>query len=734
MIQALLPIFSEETTRINDYLAFQKKDGHIYYFNASMPLFSHHEDDLASFRMITSQLYINGNCKQADIVKAFGVTAISVKRQVKKYREGGIKAFFKKLVKRKPRVLKPEVIDTAQRMLDDGSSRDEVCNALNLKSDTVYRAIRSGRLVESVKTNNQLVITKSERSLQDSQAEMGMGCTRVIERVAASVGALDGAPTQFEQCYDVPNAGVLCALPALLINGLLRHTREYFSLPQGYYDLVQIFLLLAFTALARIKSVEQLRFSSPGEWGNILGLDRIPEVKTLRGKIKHIAEKGEVRQWSGTLSKEWMESEPEAAGTLYVDGQVRVYNGSQTKLPRRYVARQKLCLRGVTDYWVNDQQGRPFFVVTTALTSGLLEMLKNEIVPRLLEDVPEQPTEDELKADRYLHRFVIVFDREGYSPDYFHQMWKKRIACQTYHKYPGEDWPTSEFHEYVVEMCFGQQVKMQLAERGVRLGRRLWVREIRKLTDTGHQVSVLSTDYQSYLTIIAAHMFSRWSQENFFKYMMKHFNIQGLIDYQTEPTDETKKVVNPTRRQLEGRIRSKAAKLSRKKVEFYDTSLKEGLNSEEVAEYERRKGELKEEIEFLQEDVEKLKEKRKNTSKHIAISELPEEQRFTQLSPVRKQFMDMIKMISYRAETAMAIELRNILARSDDARTLLRDIFTSEADLIPNEEKQTLTVRLHHFTNPLSDKAVEKLCELLNMTETIYPGTDMRMIYQLVSD
>ena len=200
---------------------------------------------------------------------------------------------------------------------------------------------------------------------------MGTGCTHVMQRVAASVGILEEVPTHFEKSCDVPNAGVLCALPALLTNGLLQHTSQYFSLPKGYYSLVQIFLLLAFMALSRVINVAQLRFDSPGEWGNILGLDRIPEVKTLRQKIKHLSETGQVSEWGGDLSRQWMESDPESAGTLYVDGNVRVYNGSKTKLPRRYVARQKLCLRGMTDYWVNDQQSRPFFVISTAFTSGL---------------------------------------------------------------------------------------------------------------------------------------------------------------------------------------------------------------------------------------------------------------------------------------------------------------------------------------------------------------------------
>jgi len=108
MIQVQLPMFQKETTRINDYLAFSNEDDHVFYFNGFMPIFSHKKDDLASFRMFTSQLYVNGNCKQVDIVKAFGVTSISVKRGVKKYKEGGPSSFFgKKKQIRKPRVLTP---------------------------------------------------------------------------------------------------------------------------------------------------------------------------------------------------------------------------------------------------------------------------------------------------------------------------------------------------------------------------------------------------------------------------------------------------------------------------------------------------------------------------------------------------------------------------------------------------------------------------------------------------
>ena len=89
---------------------------------------------------------------------------------------------------------------------------------------------------------------------------------------------------------------------------------------------------------------------------------------------------------------------------------------------------------------------QPFFSIERPIDHGLLEAIENDVVPRLLSDVPAQPTDLELKADRYRCRFVMIFDREGYSPAFFRRMWQEhRIACITYHKYPEDDWPTSEF-------------------------------------------------------------------------------------------------------------------------------------------------------------------------------------------------------------------------------------------------------------------------------------------------
>ena len=275
--------------------------------------------------------------------------------------------------------------------------------------------------------------------------------------LAASV-LLDGAPTHFEPCRDVSfwRRALHLASPGgewpvstsprlpCSVARLLQHAAR--DRPVGPHG------------VCRIKAVEQLQYQPPGELGKLLGLDRVPEVRCLRRKLAALSLDDGPKKWAGLLSRDWLEAAPELAGTLSVDGHVRLYHGSQTALPKRYVSRQRLCLRGTTDYWVNDALGQPFFAVERPIDHGLLEALRSDIVPRLLKDVPGQPTVEKLKADRYRARFVILFDREGYSPEFFKEMWQThRIACIAYHKYPKNDWPAAEFAEIETTLPGGSE-------------------------------------------------------------------------------------------------------------------------------------------------------------------------------------------------------------------------------------------------------------------------------------
>ena len=543
-----------------------------------------------------------------------------------------------------------------------------------------------------------------------------------------------GAPIKFERAIDVPGGGVLLALPALLQNGLLAHSRKFFSMPESFYRLESIFLLLAFMALARIRSIEALRYQPPGEWGKFMGLDRIPEVRTLREKIGDLcSENGQAAAWSGTLAKEWMEAQPsESAGVFYADGHVRVYHGKLTKLPRRYIAREKLCQRGTTDYWINAMDGQPFFVVTRPVDPGMISVLRDEIVPRLEREAPGQPDAAALKADPRSSRFTLVFDREGYSPAFFAEMKKKRIAILSYHKFPGDPWPEAEFRTHKVTLIQGQEVAMELAERGTCLSNGLWVREIRRRTPSGKQSSIICTDYQGDLVRMAACMFARWCQENFFRYSRQHFGLDRLAEYGCEPLPDTTRVVNPRWRVLDALVRHHNGKRIRELANFGALDLSEDPKPAEIAKWEFAKAALQAAIEERSTIIATLKAERKAVGKHIEIGNLPPEDRFLALYSERKHFVDTIKMIAYRAETAMASLACEHMKRKDDARSLMRQLYGCAADLEPDSEAGTLTVRLHRLTAQGHDAVVVQICEELTATETIFPGTELRLIFQFV--
>ncbi len=564
---------------------------------------------------------------------------------------------------------------------------------------------------------------------------MGYATTRTLERVAAAIGRLGApAPAEFEAASDVAGGGVLAAVPALLAQGLLRRPASY-QLPQGFYGIDSIFLVLALMALARIRSLEQLRYQAPGEWGKLLGLDRIPEVRTLREKVELLSkELGRAKEWNAQLAKEWMARQDSADLYFYCDGHVRVYHGEATPLPRHYVARERLCLRATVDYWVNAMDGQPFLYINKEVDPGLVATLKNDVVPWLEQLAPKTPEQQQrLAEDPRVHWFTLVFDREGYSPELFAELFAKRIAILTYHKFPKEDWPVEQFAAHRVELAVGQTVTMKLAERGTRLSNNLWLREIRKLTDSGHQTAMLTTNFSAPMPVLAASMFARWCQENFFRYMREQYGLDRLVEYGTEMIPDITTVVNPQWRRLDSQVRSKTGQRHRLHARFGAMALSEGLSEDEVQTYQRRKGELQEQIQHLDVEIDELKQQRKQTDHHIPVKSLPEEERFTRLRTERKHFLDTIKMIAYRAETSLVSLLREHLARSDDARTLVRQIFETEADLLPDAMNKTLTVRIHHLTQAAHDQVLEKLCAALNETQTVFPGTDLTLIFKIGS-
>lgn len=564
---------------------------------------------------------------------------------------------------------------------------------------------------------------------------MGMACTRPVDRVLATRGLEAGV--EFEENRDVSKGGLLLCLPALLATGLLRNIEKYFSVVSGYYSLESIFISYAYLVLLRCKSFERIRFEAPGELGKLLGLDRIPEVKTLRKRLKAFANLGDGAGWAKDLSGYWLSQQEGVDGVYYADGHVQVYHGQKTRLPRKYVARQRLCLRAKIDYWVNDKLGRPFFAVSKVVNEGLVEVLKQDIVPRLLQEARGQSTEEELEQNPLLYRFMIVMDREGYSPALFKLMWGMRISCTTYRKYATDSWEEDEFTEYTVNGPNGEEQKMKLAERGTLIGskkeERVWVREIRKLNDSGHQTAIITTDFINELSLVALLMFSRWSQENFFKYMMENFGLDRLVSYLLQEPEAPKKMVNPQYRELENQRKSCQSKLNNKAAKFGKMTLEEQtIEPQKMEQFLAKKAKIKEEIELMSAEIDQIKRNRDQLPRHIPYSQLPKKEQFMDLATDKKNIIDAVKMIAYRAETSMANLIKPLMNRKkDEARAVLKQIYLNDADIIPDYKNKILEVRLHNLAEAYFDKIAKGLCQELNQTETIFPGSDLKLVFKV---
>ena len=334
---------------------------------------------------------------------------------------------------------------------------------------------------------------------------------------------------------------------------------------------------------------------------------------------------------------------------------------------------------------------------------------------------------------------MLVFDREGYSPDFFYDLWQDRISIATYKKNVTDKWDEAGFSEYTGKLPFGTEKTIELAERGVLLQnkgskKKIWAREIRNKSKSGHQTSIVTTNYKLPIIIIGLYMFARWSQENFFKYMMQEFGIDTLVSYLKERISDTAPLVNPAYRTLENTRRKLTSKLNIVKAKFATLTLQaDTIEEKPMEKYLSKKEELKHEIEQAEKEIERIKSQKKDVPSKITYGELPENEKFDNVVNERKHFLDTIKLISYRAETALSNIIKEYMSHKDESRLLLKQIYKTDANLIVDNENQKLIVEIHRLAHWKDDAVLEKLCVAMNDTETKFPDSNLTLNYKLVS-
>jgi DNA-binding CsgD family transcriptional regulator len=537
------------------------------------------------------------------------------------------------------------------------------------------------------------------------------------DRLLAYLGLLDDAPPLFGSGRAMPRAGGLLALPALVQSGLFQCAQEiYGSLGPAFYGLRTTLLLLLLMALWRIKRPEGLKEHSPQDLGQVLGLDRAPEVKTLRRKLARLAAVGRAAQFGQALAQRRVGARGAVLGFLYLDGHVRVYHG-QHRLPKAHVARMRLSLPATTDYWVNDAAGDPLLVVTAEANAGLVKML-----PQVLQEVRA------LIGDR---RLTIVFDRGGFSPKLFQKIVDDNFHLLTYRKGRCRRVPRRCFEQRQATLD-GRAVSYLLADQEVRLLRgKVRLRQVTRLAEDGHQTPILTSRRDLPAVAVAYHMFGRWRQENFFKYLREEYALDALVEYAVVPDDPTREVPNPAWAAVDAQLQQARAQWDRLQAEY-------GLEAFFNPEQQRRtmrgfkiaQGKLRQQIDHALQRVADLQAKRAKVPRRIPVQGLAPTEPVVKLAPERKHLTNLVKMVSYQAESALLQIVAPHYRRTDqEGRTLIQSALASAADLEVAQDE--LRITLAPLSSPHRTRAIAALCEQLNQTATLFPGSRLRLRYAI---
>jgi hypothetical protein len=466
-------------------------------------------------------------------------------------------------------------------------------------------------------------------------------------------------------------------------------------------------------ALLRIPRPETLKEYSPGDLGRIVGLDRIPEVKTLRRKLARLAAVKRSRELGLEMARLRIAERGRTLGFLYVDGHIRAYHG-QCAIPKAYVTRKRIAGPATTDYWVNDQKGDPLFVVTAEANAAMTRML----IPIL------QEIRNLIGTKR---RLTVVFDRGGWSPRLFQNILEMGFDILTYRK--------GRFR-HIAEKRFvlrkarleGRRVEYLLHDQVVRfLKGKLRLRQVTRLTETRHQTAVITSRWDLRDIVVAYRMFERWRQENFFKYMRQEFLIDALVDYETEPDDPNRSIPNPARKVVDKELRNARARYAKLQEKYGSSALDylEGRTTTMRA-FTAAEKQILREIRDAADDVARLKDRQKSLPARIPLSEAPDAENAVKLSTERKHLTNVLKMVAYQIEGSLVELLRPHYSRTEDeGRTLIQTALRSSATIEPTE--QELRVTIAPLSSPHRSKAIALVCNTLNQTETTFPGTNLRL-------
>ena len=741
----------EGTQIINDRCMVRTQDGHCLVIVSGMVLAQYASADQMAEAYAMVNLVQQGWASQQDVARVFGCSVRTVRRDQQRFEDGGLAALGQGSGYPKGRWrLRAAHTGLIHRLKAAGHSNREIARRAGVSEMAIRKVLRrlgwkephpeqDSLALEAVPAANPNLSGFASTALppppptpaQGANPNLSAFCSakesaavshdtdprdRCADRLLARLGLLEDAPPLFGSATAIPRAGVLLALPVLVSSGVFTCAQKiYGSLGPAFYGLRTSLLTLLLMALWRIKRPEGLKEYLPQDLGRVLGLDRAPEVKTLRRKLARLAAAGRAAQFGQALAQQRVALRGAALGFLYTEGHVRVYHG-QHALPKAHVARMRLSLPATSDYWVNDSAGDPLFVVTAEANAGLVRML-----PGIL---------DQVRALVGKRRVTVVFDRGGYSPKLFQKILAAGFGLLTYRKGRYPRIPRQRFQERRTRRD-GRTITYVLADQEVRLLKgKLRLRQVTRLMDNGHQTPILTSRRDLPAAQVAYRMFDRWRQENFFKYLREEYALDALVEYAAVPDDPTREVPNPAWAALDAQLRQAQAQLDRLQAEY-------GLEALTNLEHQRRtmrgfktaQGKLGQKIWSAWQRVLQLEKRRAAVPRRVPVQTVRKEP-VVKLAPERKHLTNLIKMVAYQAESdLLRLVAPHYRRAGDEGRTLIQSALASAADL--QVSKTELRVSLAAQSSPHRTRAIAALCEELNQTKTIFPGSRLRLQYAI---
>jgi transposase len=727
--QELFPDFHipEGLRIINDRCLVRTQEGHRVVIVSGIILAQYAVTDRMAEAHAMISLVEQGWADQSDVARVFGYAARTVRRQQRRFDEGGLAALGRKSGYPTGRArLASCRIKRVQQLRAAGNSHRQIARLMGVSATAIRKLLRRSGWKEPATIQPELVLGPSapenpNLSAFSSRTKEAPPTShdsdpsdRGADRLLARLGLLEDAAPLFGSAKGVPRAGVLLAIPVLVASGVFECAQKiYGSLGPAFYGLRTSLLTLLLMALWRIKRPEGLKEHSPQDLGRVLGLDRAPEVKTLRRKLARLAAVGRAAQFGQALAQQRVALRGEALGFLYTDGHVRVYHGEHT-LPKAHVARMRISLPATSDYWVNDSAGDPLFVVTAEANAGLVKML-----PGILAQVRT------LVGKR---RLTVVFDRGGYSPKLFQQILTANFDLLTYRKGRYPHIPRKRFQSCRTRRD-GRTITYVLADQEARLLKgKLRLRQVTRLMDNGHQTPILTSRRDLPAAQVAYRMFDRWRQENFFKYLREEYALDALVEYGTVPDNPAREVPNPAWAALDARRRQAYAQLDRLQAEY---GLEALTNLEEqrrtMRGFKTAHGKLGQQIWNAWQRIEQLEKRRAGTPRRVPLQTVMEEP-VVKLAPERQHLTNLIKMLAYQTESdLLRLVAPHYRRAGQEGRTLLQSALASAADLQVSETE--LRVILAPQSSPHRTRAIDALCDQLNQTKTLVPGSRLRLHY-----